>query len=350
MRRFPSFAEFVLLCKKNAVKTSSMTIALQAFAAVLLFSCSTKDLALMPHDFRGSGMARLDTVRKIRADSSLMTTQKSVYVSAVVAPEDYDWQQDSVFGASGFKVILMKDYEEILSLDTGKESLVSPEPDLHHIIGGHLYTEYTTDSETIIKKDGTELFRYRGREWLKGILPSSDSLYTLGQSRNGSGFSFRLNGNAVMVKNYGTVCGGFGQCNFNGNGALYYSYDDICFDYLADSVKFHVCSGTDNARNNGYNVKHLSMQYEDSFLYYEFPKGFGAEISYLDNGIFSLPPDIPEGSYYFFPTGGGAFLEDTLYLALTPKDRNRKPFVWCNGDCREIDVNGFLTGIEIIAR
>lgn len=321
----------------------SLIVIVQAVMA----GCSSKELALMPRDYRGSAVKAPDTTGKGRPDSLAGLDAESVYVSAVVAPQGYDWRQDSTFGNAPLKIILFKDFEEILGVDTGKDCLVSPDPDLHHIINGHLYTEYATASQTIVKKDGTELFRYEGREWLKGILPAGDSLYTLGQSREGKGFSFRLNGNPLLVKPDGTVRGGFGQRNFDGNGALYFSFDDICFDYLADNVTVHVCNGIDNSVNNGYSMRHFSQQVEESYYYYEFPSGLGEEVMCLSDGTMPLPSGIPEGAYYFFPTQGGYYHNGTMYLALTPRERGRKPFVWTGGACREIDINGFLTGIEV---
>ena len=41
-----------------------------------------------------------------------------------------------------------------MKLPVGEEYHISPDPDMHRVIEGHLYTDYSTDKETIIKKDG----------------------------------------------------------------------------------------------------------------------------------------------------------------------------------------------------
>lgn len=317
-------------------------------AIVALISCS-KNLALMPQDYRGGRMERLDTLHKESPDSSGWGPGLSVFVSAVISPDGYDWRQDSTFGATGSRLALFRNGEEILSLDTGPEFLVGTDPDSHHIIDGHLYSEYSTDAETVIKKDGVELFRYNGRECIKGIVPSDNGLYTLGQSRDGFGLSLRYNGKPLFAKDYGTVFGGFGQCNYDRSGALYYSYGDICFDYVFDNKKHHVRNGVEKRENEGICSHRIDFLHDDTFWYHVYPKGTGAEVGYLDDGTFFLPSGIPEGSYYFFPTEGGCYFEDVLYLALTPRKSGSKPFIWANGICTEMDINGFLSGIDVIS-
>ena len=333
--------------KKTIVKTS-FQFYLATVAAVLALQCSSKNLALMPQDFRGGGLKDLDTISRDLPDTLQESEGPNVYVSAVIAPDGYDWRRDSCYGSTGMKIILLKNYKEILSLDTGKDCLVSSEPDLHHIINGHLYTEYASNTHTIIKKDGKELFRYPGREWLKGILPVGDSTYTLGQSRDGNGFSFRLDGQTVLAKSYGTVNGGFTQCNCDSNGALYYSDGAISFDYWADSVRVHVSDGVEYARNKGIYSQRIFFMNGDRYGFYEYHPYSGIDVEYNPDGTITLPEGIPDGSYYFFPTEGGYYYNGSTYLALTPRDKNRKPFIWADGECSEIDINGFLTGIEII--
>lgn len=152
------------------------------------------------------------------------------FFSAVDFPADYDWVRDSCGGRSPAHITLYRNFEPVLSIPSGKDFCISNDPDSHHIAGGHLFTEYSTTSETIVKCDGEELFRYAGREFLKGLVVEGDDVWTLAQDRSGKGFSLRRNGEAIMLKSDGSI---FGDLSLRPQGALYRDGGDMCFCYCA---------------------------------------------------------------------------------------------------------------------
>ena len=57
----------------------------------------------------------------------------------------------------------------ILKIPVGDDYMVSDDPDMHRVLNGHLYTDFATDSETILKKDGKPLFSFDGRGVCKAV-------------------------------------------------------------------------------------------------------------------------------------------------------------------------------------
>lgn len=166
--------------------------------------------------------------------------ESTLYVAGVEFPESYDWLRDSAAGASQSKLVLYRDSSRILEIPTGEDQLISTDPDTHHLIGGKIYTEYTTATHTVIKCNGEELFRYKGLEFLKGILVSSTDVWTLGQNKSGEGFSLRRSGEAVLLREKGSV---IGDERYNPLGALYRDGESICFAYKVDEVAYIVEDG-----------------------------------------------------------------------------------------------------------
>ncbi|MBQ9309746.1 MAG: hypothetical protein IJ222_02660 [Bacteroidales bacterium] len=174
-----------------------------------------------------------------------------VYVSAVVVPDSYDWRRDTSFGSASCKLVLMKDGTPLFSLSTGMKERISIEPDTHHILDGHLYTEYSTSSETFLKRDGELVCSFPGREVLKGLLVREDGVYTLGQDREGGGFTFRHNGNEVLRVEDGTVFGDFNSSAYGRTGALYELDGDVCFCYRDEESCHAVRNGDARPENSG---------------------------------------------------------------------------------------------------
>lgn len=140
-----------------------------------------------------------------------------------------------VSATDGSDIVLFKDGIRILTLGTGDDVEVSKDPDMHHIAGGCLYTEFTTATETVIKRNGEELIRYSGREILKGIIVKDEALYTLGQDKDGQGFSFRKDGEILLSNTEGRVWGDMYEASYSPAGALYEDRGDICFIYCTGS-------------------------------------------------------------------------------------------------------------------
>lgn len=149
--------------------------------------------------------------------SGLHTT---CYVTALDYQKGYDWRSDQAVGSVKCSLVVYADNVPVMKLPVGDEYEVSSDPDMHRIVDGNLYTDYSTDKETVIKKNGRQLFRYLGRESICGFEIIGHDIYTLGQSREGPGFSFRKNGEAVVSREDGYVMGG-----------LVNSGDSLCFAF-----------------------------------------------------------------------------------------------------------------------
>lgn len=134
--------------------------------------------------------------------------KKSVwYVTGFDYPEDYDWMSDPEAGSVKCSLVVYANGVPMLKVPVGQEYQVSADPDMHRMIGGDLYTDYSTDSLTVVKKNGKHLFSYPGREMVVSMHVDSTGVYTLGQARNGSGLSFRRDGELIYSNLKGYVIG-----------------------------------------------------------------------------------------------------------------------------------------------
>lgn len=129
---------------------------------------------------------------------------KSLYVTGVEYPEGYQWRPSLGNPPAGTVLFMMKDGRRILEIAADESGGIEVEPDTHRCIGGHLFTDSSTDSETIIKCDGNELFRFIGREMIVSLLVVGEDVYTLGQPRSGTGWAYRKNGNIILYKGVGS--------------------------------------------------------------------------------------------------------------------------------------------------
>lgn len=126
-----------------------------------------------------------------------------VYVTAVEYPDGYDWRTDREKGSVKCSLVVYADDVPMMKVAAGDEYEVSADPDMHRMVDGHLYTDYSTELETVIKKDGKEVVRYEGREMICGLLVDGDDIYTLGHPRHGDGFTYRRNGRILLERTAG---------------------------------------------------------------------------------------------------------------------------------------------------
>lgn len=133
------------------------------------------------------------------------THKKVWYATGFDYPEGYDWKTDSAVGEVRCSLIVFANGVPMMKIPVGSEYEVSPDPDMHRMIAGDVYTDYSTDSETVIKRNGETLFRYEGREMMIGMDVVEDDVYTLGQSRSGQGFSYRKNGELIYKNQAGSL-------------------------------------------------------------------------------------------------------------------------------------------------
>ena len=133
------------------------------------------------------------------ADKTPDVVRRICYMTAFDYQKDYDWRADRSRESVKCSLIVYEDGRAIMKVPVGEAYEVSPDPDMHRIIGGHLYTDYSNTVETVIKCDGRQLFRYPGCEYICGMELIGDDLYSLGQSRYGNGFALRKNGEMVLT-------------------------------------------------------------------------------------------------------------------------------------------------------
>jgi hypothetical protein len=142
--------------------------------------------------------------------------KKSVwYVTGFDYPEGYDWMSDPEAGSVKCSLVVYANAVPMLKIPVGTEYQTSADPDMHRMIDGDLYTDFSTDSVTVIKKNGRYLFSYPGREMIVGMHVDSSGVYTLGQSRQGEGFSFRRDGELLFERAKGNL---MGSMDLIGNG------------------------------------------------------------------------------------------------------------------------------------
>ena len=167
----------------------------------------------------------------------------TTYVTAFDYADDYDWWYNPEKGSVRCSLVVYTNGKPTLKVPVGDMYHVSDDPDMHRMIDGHLYTDYATDTETIIKKDGKPYVSFEGRESILAMAVHADSLYTLGQKRNGKGFTYRVNGRVILEKNNaysfgklvsvnGSICFAFAEQIETASDALeryYYFKDGVVF-------------------------------------------------------------------------------------------------------------------------
>lgn len=130
--------------------------------------------------------------------------QSHLYLSGVRYPDGYDWRKDERKGSVECTLFLLRDGEPLLELPVGTGYQLASDPDMHRIVRGHLYTEYSTESETIVSRDGEECYRVSGRERLRGLQVRGKELFTLCESRSGGAWTLRRDG-SEYIRGEGSV-------------------------------------------------------------------------------------------------------------------------------------------------
>ncbi len=129
------------------------------------------------------------------------------------------------------EISLFRNWKPILTLDVSEGSGFSTDPDMSHIIDGHLITQGLIDGKTVICKDGDELLRIPSREYLIGLLEKDDDIFILTRRGVSDGFVLRKNGTVLMERESGTVFGDFSRPSYFPNGALYEDGGQYCFSF-----------------------------------------------------------------------------------------------------------------------
>ena len=180
-------------------------IVLMALGLLMAVSCGLKEIGGQVSDtyddaWKGPGAA-------IQPGSGGAAKKPVWYVTGFEYPEWYDWMSDPEAGTVKCSLVVYANAVPMLKVPVGKEYQASADPDMHRMVGSDLYTDYSTDSLTVIKKNGKHLFSYPGREMVVSMHVDSTGVYTLGQARNGSGMTYRRDGELLYSHVWGHVIG-----------------------------------------------------------------------------------------------------------------------------------------------
>ncbi len=155
----------------------------------------------------------------VNADS-MAVGNSVVYVTAVDYVDWYDWVADRENGSVKCSLVVFADGTPMMKVPVGDRYEVSSDPDTHWMENGHLYTNYTSDRETVIRKDGKEFIRYPGREMICDLTEHGGEVYTLCHDVDGEGFAYRRNGEVIFSSDAGFSF-----------GRLHYHNDTISFAF-----------------------------------------------------------------------------------------------------------------------
>lgn len=162
------------------------------------------------------------------------TGRKICYITAFDYPKEYNWRSDTQTGTVKCSLTVFSDGVPAMKIPVGEEYYVSSDPDMHRIIDGHLYTDFPTDLQTVIKKDGQELFRYDSRERITDMSVIGGNVYTLGTSRSRKGFALRKNGVAELERASGRT---FGRLHLN-DSSLCFFFNEVITSSEGDIERY----------------------------------------------------------------------------------------------------------------
>lgn len=153
-------------------------------------------------------------------------------VSGLEYPTGYDWNEDSRDGEVRCSLVVFADGVPRIEVPVGDGYEISGDMDMHRVIDGNLYTFYSKNGRTVVKRNGAPLFRYDGDEVLVDMSVKEDDVFTLAHRRLGGGFSLRKNGNVVLERLSGETFGKFWDDG-----------DSLCFAFvqpvaLTDGVEY----------------------------------------------------------------------------------------------------------------
>ncbi len=223
--RIPDFRLYSIPLRLNFLENEAMKKIILFCSALAAVACTLEEVGGRPQNGKPQDGKDDVWVKPGEPDGSGNEGKTVTYITAFDYPEGYDWRADMEKGTVKCSLVVYADGVPAMKIPVGDEYEVSSDPDMHRMVNGHLYTDYSTDSETVIKKDGKEIIRYPGREMIVDLTVKGDDVYTLGHKREGRGFVYRKNGESVLERSNGYSFGRF-----------YHAHDEIVRFAFAETV------------------------------------------------------------------------------------------------------------------
>lgn len=129
------------------------------------------------------------------------------YITAMDYRPGYDWRSDTEMGTVKCSLAVFADGIPVLKIPVGDEHEVSSDPMRHRLIGGHVYTDYTDGTTSVVKMDGKVLYRYDGAEEVEDMAVRGGQVHSICSRQNGDGFCYRINGHKVLERESGNLMG-----------------------------------------------------------------------------------------------------------------------------------------------
>lgn len=193
--------------KKAMVK--SLHLICIALACAALVSCEGVDIIPKDDDQSSGG------------EDKPSKEKETLYYTAVEYDSSYDWRKDSLAGNVPCRLLLFKNHKQLLSINLSAEENTVADSDMHRICGGKLYTVHRLGGRTSIRKDGVDMLRIDGTEYICDLLVFDSHIYTLSRNPGWKGWKFRKDGVLLCERTDGSLLGG-----------MYQDDGEICFACL----------------------------------------------------------------------------------------------------------------------
>lgn len=243
---------------------------------------------------RGGGKAEEKPPRDTAAPEApvIPTFDTAFFFTSVRFPDEYDWCLDTACGNADCEILLYRNGVIAQTINAGRGTNISSDPDFIHTVEGQVFTEYPGMSGNILSVNGREFLRIPSEERLKGILSRDGHLFTLTQGCLGRGIVLRKNDTELFRSEDGALFGDFSDPSYPESGALYEMDGHYCFCYkdVASSFCHIVKDGRDSvAERSGSDV--LDMKLVRTKPVFARATGFGHR--WISARLF----DTPDGTF-----------------------------------------------------
>ncbi len=158
----------------------------------------------------------------------------TLYAVAVDYPDGYDWKAGPVSGhVEGICIVMFADGVPVLKVPVGDLYETSSDPQRLRVRSGHLYTDYTDGTETVIKRDGQEIIRYEGAEEIVSLEVMDGIIHMLCIPSSGVGFVYRTGGKASVERDTGSL---FGPLKIH-DGTVGFCFSNKSGNYMVENGK-----------------------------------------------------------------------------------------------------------------